>query len=482
MLVDILREKIKSLREIGVSFSDTPEDRRRLFLTNNLALITCIPPVVYAVFFTVLGFYNLIGLNFFFAMLFLSALFFNRYGWRYLARFALISSLCLAIFSYSLILGVESGIYLVSFAISCIGLVLFSAQDLWGKFISLGIPFVTVISVFYFNNFSEFKIEVFDSYLKFVFILSVLTTLSIIFFVLRFFMLLSDAYNLEVVDSNKELELKNAALQTAYEELQLQQNLLEKIWQEYGFTSKLSGTLRLSEIVDLTAKTILLHFGLTYAATVTSDTTSTLHIWTLENQIPVRTREDIFESQICHTHEKGPILNFSAAHLSASVLDVLNPIPILVLHLAITENESRYILIAPKTSDAAFSDSDMKLLHAMSTQAIIALQRALPYEEAVHRYGVAIKQESAYQMLVSLQHQINSPLSAAKMAMDTLSKMSLEDNNGSVIAKMGKEALDSVVAVMRRMRQISQLKETIYLGDIKMWDVGDDPIASVTKP
>ena len=43
----------------------------------------------------------------------------------------------------------------------------------------------------------------------------------------------------------------------------------------------------------------------------------------------------------------------------------------------------------------------------------------------------------------------------------------------SIITKIGKEALDSIAAVMRRMRQVSQLKETNYLGDIKMWDIGE---------
>ena len=114
----------------------------------------------------------------------------------------------------------------------------------------------------------------------------------------------------------------------------------------------------------------------------------------------------------------------------------------------------------------------MKLMQALSMQAIIALQRALPYEEAVHRYGMAIKQESAYQMLVSLQHQINSPLSAAKMAMDTLAKTPMETPM-STLTKMGKEAIDSVAAVMHRMRQVSRLKETTYLGDVKMWEVGE---------
>jgi len=259
----MLRKKIKNLREIGLSSSDMPEERRRLLLTNSLALITCVPPVIYAVFFTALGFYNLIGLNFIFATLFLSTLFLNKYGWRYLARFVLISSLCLAVFSYSLILGVEAGIYLVSFAISCTGLVLFSTQDLWGKLISLGIPFATIISIFYFNDFSELKIEIFDSYLRFVFILSVLTTLGIIFAVLRFFMILSDVYNLEIMDSNKALALKNEDLQTAYEDLQLQQKLLEKSWHDTVYA-------QLTRTIAHELKNPLFEFGMVIGALKTS--------------------------------------------------------------------------------------------------------------------------------------------------------------------------------------------------------------------
>jgi K+-sensing histidine kinase KdpD len=465
---------------MGSSSADSQEERRRLFLTNGLALVTCVPPVLYGLLFAVLGFYYLILLNTVFAGLFLLTLLLNKCQKRYLAKFCLIGTLCLAIFAYSLILGMASGIYLVTFAVSCIALVLFSTHDYIGRIISLGIPVLTVIAIFYLEHFSFFRINSFQEYAGLVFVLSVLTTFAIIFFVLRFFMRLNDAYTLEIVEINEQLSTQNTALQTAYTELQAQQNLLEKTWQEYGFTSKLSGTLRLSEIVDLTAKTILQHFDLRYVATVSSGDTSTLETWVLDNGLPIRTRQDIFESQICYTYEKGPILNLSAAQLSSNVLDILDPIPGSVLHLAITESESRYILIGPKKSGFVFSDSDLKLLQALSTQAITALQRALPYEDAVHRYGLAIKQESAYQMLVSLQHQINSPLSAAKMAMDTLSKTQVEDKT-SVIAKMGKEALDSVVAVMRRMRQISQLRETTYLGDIKMWDIEDEPIA-VTKP
>ena len=381
------------------------------------------------------------------------------------SRLGIIITANAATFYFSQVTGTDAGIQILHFSMMLISLAIFLPEEKKLMFFSV----FMAIALFFIGSF----LPPFDS--QTIVISTPQTSLIRNSVALANFLiaLLSIDFVLKKLqNSNKDLQTSNTALQTAYEDLQLQQNLLEKTWQEYGFTSKLSGTLRLSEIVDLTAKTILLHFGLTYAATITSDTTSTLHTWTLENQIPVRTREDVFESQICYTHEKGPLLNLSAAHLSTSVLNIVNPAPSIVLHLAITENESRYILIGPKSSGGAFSESDMKLMQALSIQAIIALQRALPYEEAVQRYGMAIKQESAYQMLVSLQHQINSPLSAAKMAMDTLSKTSMETNT-SIITKMGKEAIDAVAAVMHRMRQVSRLKETTYLGDVKMWEIGD---------
>ncbi len=145
-------------QSIGRLSSDSSEECRRLFLTNGLAMITFVPPVVYAIVFAFMGLHLLIGLNFLFAGFFLFTMFLNGWGYRYLARCFLVCSLCGAVFLYSLILGVESGIYLVSFAISCVGLVLFPVRDLAGRLISLGMPLVTVIAIFYFREFSEFTI------------------------------------------------------------------------------------------------------------------------------------------------------------------------------------------------------------------------------------------------------------------------------------------------------------------------------------
>jgi hypothetical protein len=243
----------------------------------------------------------------------------------------------LAAFYYSAKLGISANVHNLYFAFVGFPLMLFEPKRVVSVIVSVG--FSLFCYFFLLMNFEQHWITTLQPHSWSVLWISIsanITVFVVIVLYLRSGYRSYQRYEESLINSN-------TSLQTAYEDLQLQQNLLEKTWQEYGFTSKLSGTLRLSEIVDLTAKTILLHFGLTYAATVTSNATSSLQIWTLENQIPVRTREDIFESQICYTYEKGPVLTLSAAHLSTSILDIVNPAPSIVLHLAITENESRYI-------------------------------------------------------------------------------------------------------------------------------------------
>ena len=462
----LIGKKIREISNIDINPLLSAGEARKVQLTNQIVIVLALATIPYILIFNILG-APLLGwliIPVFTAFVFCIVLNHFQHYWASRMLFVLLANA--AAFYYSAKLGATANVHHLYFAFVGFPLLLFEFHRTVSIFVSIIIPFGCYFLLL--ANFNQKWIPLTPLYEWSLLWISVSAGITVFWVIILYLISIYKSHQ-RYEDSLLE---SNTTLQTAYADLQLQQNLLEKTWQEYGFTSKLSGTLRLSEIVDLTAKTILLHFGLTYAAPITSNNTSTLHTWTLENQIPVCTREDSFESQICYTYEKGPILPLSVAHLSTSVLDIMNPTPSLVLHLAITENESRYILIGPKNSGVAFSESDMKLLNALSTQAIIALQRALPYEDAVHRYGMAIKQESAYQMLVSLQHQINSPLSAAKMAMDTLSKTPMETNM-SIIAKMGKEALDSVAAVMRRMRHVSQLKETNYLGDIKMWDIGE---------
>jgi signal transduction histidine kinase len=254
-----LNKVVYKFKTIGLSFSDSEEERSRLFLTNGLALITCLPPIFYGIVFTILGFYSLILLNTIFAGLFLLTLLFNKYRLRYMAKLCLIGTLCLAIFSYSLILGISSGIYLVTFAVSCIGLVLFPTYSHIGKVISLGIPVLTIISVFYLEQFDLFRIHSFQQYANIIFILSVLTTFTIIFFVLRFFMVLNDAYNLKVAKINTQLEIQNTSLQTAYTELQTQQKLLEKTWHDTVYA-------QLTRTIAHELKNPLFEFGMVIAA------------------------------------------------------------------------------------------------------------------------------------------------------------------------------------------------------------------------
>lgn len=194
-LVKLLGYFIQKLKNIGIKDSDQEEEKRRLVLSNVLALTTCIPPVMYGIVFAYVGLYKLVWLNILFALLFLITLPLNWYQKRYIARVSLITTLCLAIFSYSLILGLSSGIYLVSFAIICIGLVLFPNNEITGKIISAGIPFGTILLIFFLAFIGKIQSAIiFQPYLLGLLFLSISTTTGIIFSALRFFIVLNESH------------------------------------------------------------------------------------------------------------------------------------------------------------------------------------------------------------------------------------------------------------------------------------------------
>jgi len=145
-----------------------------------------------------------------------------------------------------------------------------------------------------------------------------------------------------------------------------------------------------------------------------------------------------------------------------------------VLHLQLNDAASLYICLGPKLAERKLNATELKLLDALSVQAMTALQRSLPYEEAVRNYENQIKLIGAAQTIVTINHQLNSPLTAIKMAFDVLSKMPM-DAGASKVVQLGKEAMTRVTEMMKRLRAPSNLKETTYFGDVKMWEVGGVP-------
>jgi len=253
----------------------------------------------------------------------------------------------------------------------------------------------------------------------------------------------------------------------------------------YDFTSSLSATATLSGITTLTAKTILNHFELKYVATIQPRGQAIdIQVWGFRDNEIALLKETVFEYALCQETlpvqiTENPPLNVEAAVLlpseifiSDTLRDMLGVGPERVLHLPLNDAASLYICLGPKLAERKLNATELKLLAALSVQAMTALQRSLPYEEAVRNYENQIKLIGAAQTIVTINHQLNSPLTAIKMAFDMLSKMPL-DAGASKVVQLGKEAMTRVTEMMKRLRTPSNLKETTYFGDVKMWEVGD---------
>jgi hypothetical protein len=254
----------------------------------------------------------------------------------------------------------------------------------------------------------------------------------------------------------------------------------------YDFTSALSATATLSGITMLTAKTILNHFELKYVATIQPRGQAIdIRVWGFrDNQIALL-KETVFEYALCQEIflvqiAENPPLNLEATVLlpseisiSDTLRDMLGVGPERVLHLPLNDDQSLYICLGPKLAERKLNTTELKLLEALSVQAMTALQRSLPYEEAVRNYEKQIKLMGAAQTIVTINHQLNSPLTAIKMAFDMLSKMPLDAGAGKVV-QLGKEAMTRVTEMMKRLRTPGGLKETTYFGDVKMWELGEE--------
>lgn len=274
-------------------------------------------------------------------------------------------------------------------------------------------------------------------------------------------------------------------VQTPLEKTFLRANV-DPLGAMYDFTSALSATATLSGITLLTAKTILNHFELKYVATIQPRGQAIdIQVWGFrDNQIALlketvfeyALRQEILPVQIAENpplNVEPTVLLPSEIVISDTLRDMLGVGPERVLHLPLNDDQSLYICLGPKLAERKLNATELKLLAALSVQAMTALQRSLPYEEAVRNYEKQIKLMGAAQTIVTINHQLNSPLTAIKMAFDMLSKMPL-DSGASKVVQLGKEAMTRVTEMMKRLRTPGSLKEITYFGDVKMWEVRDE--------
>lgn len=214
----------------GTSSLRTVEAIRRIRLTNIIALIgvcTSTPYVPLMLYFgqAVLALGVVV-----FVLGLLGCILLNYKGFYLSSRVTLIFFTSLALFVYTTVMGPQTGLHLVVFSLAAITFVLFSPiEKKW-----IVITYLMLVTTFFTLEVTDYsllpRIDFPDAFVDVVFFISALNVFVIIFLVLYFYMKSNYQSELNLINSNVEL-------QHLYEEAKERRLMLEKTSQQAAFTT-----------------------------------------------------------------------------------------------------------------------------------------------------------------------------------------------------------------------------------------------------
>lgn len=170
------------------------------------------------------------------------------------AGIALILFCSITLLYYSCLLGRSANAQLVYFALAPLGFVFFFKQHRFILSTGIAIPLVSllILELTQFSLFSNVGLSLRHTFTISIF--SHITTSILLLSSIYFFYTSLKKSSLELVIANTTLTQQNNALQTAYQELQMQQRLLEKTWQDSVYAT-------LTETIAHELKNPLFEFG-----------------------------------------------------------------------------------------------------------------------------------------------------------------------------------------------------------------------------
>jgi signal transduction histidine kinase len=217
---------------------------RKIILSNKLAALIFVIASPYFFFFQKISFsFAVMVLPL--LVLFASVPLLNWRGHNVSARMLLLVTACCGAFFYADSLGRDAGIQFLYFAFLGMPLVLFSLREKFFLYISLFVPVLCFFLLEFYNYTLFSDVFISSSYLKFIYSTALIFVSLLIVFYLRFYI--------------SEIESSHTSLQTAYEDLQLQQNLLEKSWHDSVYA-------QLTRTIAHELKNPLFEFGMVIGA------------------------------------------------------------------------------------------------------------------------------------------------------------------------------------------------------------------------
>ena len=213
----LMKNKIDRILNTGIRSEQLPRLAKRIRLTNKYSVIFALSALFYSGIFLLLGMTLLSQFTIGVLVLFLSSLYLNRVGAFKLSRLLLMLNAVMVVYSYSTILGQQSGVHFWFFAAAQLVFILFDLEERYYQ-VSL---LLLVLAAFLFLDFTNFSISPFQamplSAIKAKILFSTMLTLS---FLVSFSMIYSIILDYSAVSkmftqAQQMAELLRKALDTA---------------------------------------------------------------------------------------------------------------------------------------------------------------------------------------------------------------------------------------------------------------------------
>lgn len=212
---------------LGVSSSDSEDTKRRLYFLNRTTLIISSGGIPYFLLFYFSGFRTLSYLIIPFVLSYLLCLYLNKHRFHTFSRVWLVLATSFSIFVFSNILGIKSGIHLVTVAIGAISLDLFPSNQRRLSFAAFLIPVFVLLCLELTAHHPWFPIQInFPAqYLRASFFISELTSFFIVFVTFSFYISLNQSAEKKLIEYNHNLLSANQSLETALQDLKESQQI-----------------------------------------------------------------------------------------------------------------------------------------------------------------------------------------------------------------------------------------------------------------
>jgi K+-sensing histidine kinase KdpD len=159
-----------------------------------------------------------------------------------------------------------------------------------------------------------------------------------------------------------------------------------------------------------------------------------------------------------------PDLEQASASLPFSVNSLLVP-----LHSS--QGLVAILILKEKISEANFAAKDLQLLSRIAKHVALIFDRALPYEQIKANYAKALELAAIAKTVVTLNHEINSPLTSILTASQILSMTEDRSEQETNLINIIIEQTQKIKKIIYKLREIQNPVTVEYLQDIEMLEL-----------